>query len=343
MQAVGQSVLLFVGLTKLLQLGLLGLLGLLGALAWHHARSVGSRKPYARAACILWNPLLLIDGVMTPHPDLPMAVALLAALLAWTRRREAAAVLLFALSVAVKFLTLLLVPALPLSLVAAGVFSGARRGRVLGAIVAIGLVALLLWPGVGQPFLQHGLSQELNEATNTALLPNLILALQAWGLLPGEQVLDRWELAESVRWFVFTPFWVGGSWLCVAVAVRRRSELPLPLNEPLALLLLGYHLLFTLVVLPWHFTTALCLCLLAQSRPAQLSGLLITVSGVLHYIADRWVWLALPADSPWIGWSLSLALLSGPLMGMLLLANELQERRPVTSPRLEPRVAASGY
>jgi hypothetical protein len=103
--------------------------------------------------------------------------------------------------------------------------------------------------------------------------------------------------------------------------------------------MLGYHLLFTLVVLPWHFTTALCLCLLAQSRPAQLAGLLITVSGVLHYITDRWVWIALPAESPWIAWSLSFALLAGPLLGMVLLANELRDRRPALIPQPQPAVA----
>jgi hypothetical protein len=251
-------------------------------------------------------------------------------------------VLLFALSVAVKFLTLLLVPALPLSLAAGGVFAGPRRRRVLGAVALTGLIAVLLWPGVWQPFLQHGLQEELEETTNTALLPNLILALQTLGLLPPEKLLDPWALAETVRWFVFTPFWIGMTWLCVAVAVRRRSELPLPLYEPLALLMLGYHLLFTLVVLPWHFTTALCLCLLAHSRPARFAGLLITISGVLHYIADRWVWVALPPDSLWIGWSLSLALLTGPLLGMLLLASELRPRRQLAGLVLKPRIAVAG-
>ena len=107
--------------------------------------------------------------------------------------------------------------------------------------------------------------------------------------------------------------------LAVVLARKRRLELPFSLFEPLALLLLGYHALFTVWVLPWHFTTALCLCLLAASPRGLYAGLLVTASCILFHVNERWVWTYPWQDPRWISWILGISQQTGPILAMLVL------------------------
>lgn len=323
MSAVGPGVLPNVGATKLL---LLSALWLMGVLAWQQARTRGSAKPMGAAALVLWNPLLLIDGPMTPHLDLPMATALVAGLLAWGAKREAVAVVLLSLSVALKFITAMLGPAVLLSLVAAGPFRGPRRRNLVWAIVLTVAAFALLWPGVWHPFMQYGLQWSVEVTTTTALIPNVITVLQAGRLLPPEQDLDPVAVAKDLRWVTFGPIWAVGTVLTVLLARKQRRELPLSLFEPFALLLLTYHVLFTLAVLPWHFTTTLCLCLIAGSRLGRWAGALVTLGGMLFYANETWVWRELWPDQVLINWILGASLLTGPIVAMILLSCELWAR-----------------
>jgi len=268
---------------------------------------------------VLWNPLLLVDGVMTPHLDLLMAAALAAGLLAWTRRREPIAVGLLSLSIGIKLITALLVPAALLSMGVAGLLRG-RRGSVLIWTVAVsGTTSALLWSSVWQPFLQHGLRGSLEISSTTALLPNVITALQASRVLSMGPDLDPLAVTKSLRWFAFAPFWAAGTAMCVVLARRWSQRLPDPLFESLGLLLLGYHVLFTVWVLPWHFTTALCLCLLAASPRGITAGLLVTASGVLFHVNEGWVWDHPWQDPQWISWILGISMQMGPIVAAIVL------------------------
>lgn len=304
---------------------MLATLWLAGALAWRLARSRGSSKPVAAAALLLWNPLLLTHGVMTPHLDLPMAVALLAGLWALGAKQEAAAIVLFAVSAATKLVTATLAPALLLALVAArGLWK--PRARRTTATLGLTIVATeLLWPSVWKPLSEHGLQRSLDIVSGPALIANVMSALDARGVLPEGAMANAAALQKLWRWVVFPPVWVGGTALCGLLAWKRPHLLPCSLFEALALLLVGYHALFTLWVLPWHFVTPLCLCLVAATRWGLAAGLLVTVSAVLYELNAQWVGSHAWPDPRWVGWIMSSTLLAGPLIAIpLLLRGYLQ-------------------
>ena len=320
MKLLGPGVLVNVLVTKAL---MWGLLGLMGWLAWRLARARGWARPMGLAALMLWNPALLTEGVMTPHLDLPMAAALLAAVVAWRERSEWDALIGFALSVATKLITAVLAPAVLVGLLVAGVFRGPRRRAMLGTVLALGLVTTVMWPGVWGPFLERGLRWSLDIVSGPALFPNLVRALESAGLVAPVEGREPGAVAKTLRWLAFVPVWLAGTVACAVLARRRSREIPDMLLEAFAVLLLAYHLLFTLWVLPWHFTTALVLCLVAPSRWGITAGVLITVSVALYNINAQWVWNYLDGDGRWLSWTLALSLMSGPAFGMGLLARHV--------------------
>jgi hypothetical protein len=317
MKALGSGVLVNVLATKVL---MWVLLGLMGWLAWRLARARGWAKPMALAAVVLWNPALLTEGVMTPHLDLPMAAALLAAVVAWRERSEWDALITFTLSISAKLVTAMLAPAILVGLMAAGALRGPRGRVLLGTVAALALLTALLWPGVWGPFLDRGLRGSLDIVSGPAFLPNLVRALESVGMIAPAEARDAGAVAKSLRWLVFVPLWLAGTAACAVLAFRRPRHLPDVLVEPFALLLLAYHVAFTLWVLPWHFTTALVLCLVAPSRWGIAAGLLITLSVQLYNVNAQWVWSYLTSgDGRWLPWTLALSLMSGPVIGMSLL------------------------
>jgi hypothetical protein len=92
------------------------------------------------------------------------------------------------------------------------------------------------------------------------------------------------------------------------------------------------------VVQPWHFITALLLCLAAAHPRARIAALLITGSGLLYH-AGGWIWDHPWPDPQWTGWMLSGVLLSGPVLASLVLVASLPRlaqpvRRDVSSAAL---------
>jgi hypothetical protein len=285
------------------------------------ARSLGSRKPVGLAALLLWNPLILADSVMTPHLDLAMAALVLFAALAWMHRREAAALALLGLSVGIKLVTALLIPVALLGLAISlrqRRWRGARSTAI--ALVLLGIAVAALWPGVWDPLLENGVRKELDFDTIGALLPPLLASIQTItpGLIHPEE--DPWELAQFWRWALFVPFWLAAVCLSGLLAWRMRARLPAVLFLPLAMVLLGYHVLFTMVVLPWHFITVICLSLASDSGIGRLSATAITVSGLLYYLNDFWVWQLLADDHTARTLVMVLTLLSGPTLALCLTA-----------------------
>jgi len=325
--------------SKLLQLVSLWLLA---GLAWSTARASGVRQPLGAAGLVLWNPVFLVDGIMTPHLDLPMAVALLGALLAWRHGRVALAILLLALSVGLKLVPMVLVPAILLGMAASGSFRGtAGRGGVVAALVTVALAALL-WPVVWRPLLQHGLPMLLGLSSNAAFVLNVVTFLQTVGLAPS--TLDPEAIGLRARWFLYAPFWFWATARVVRRARQQSEDHPAHRYEMLALLLLGYHVLFTIAVGPWNFTTVLALCLLAGTRRGVVAGLLVTGSCILFWVNAQWVWDLLWEDLVRIGWILSFSLLIGPLLAMVLLPRWLPTPAPdIAGPGQKLKRGASGH
>jgi hypothetical protein len=295
-----------------------------GGVAWAMARFNGWRQPNGIAALILWNPLILAESAMTPHLDLAMSTLLMLAVLSWMRRRESLAIIFLAASVAVKLLTAMLVP---IALVGIGLtlwqrgWTGLRTAICVTVLVSAATLAL--WPAVWQPLLENGVHKELEERSDGALLPNVVTSLDDLGLIEAAGEEAPWTIARTWRWLLFVPFWLLVLVLGTAVSWRHRAHLPQALFAPLALTMLGYHAFFSLVVLPWHFITALCLCLMAGSRAGRLAGVLITMSGMMFHVNDRWVWAFDWADPSSISRVLGLSLFSGPLLAVVILSAQL--------------------
>lgn len=317
MKLVGPGVGVNYFVTKLLHLGIMAAVALT---AWRWAILRGSPRPVGVAALVAWNPLLLVEGVMTPHLDLPMAAALLGCLVAWLRQERWDALAGFALSVAVKFVTLVLAPAMVGALVAAGAIAPQRWRALLWPTVALAALAGALWPGVWQPFWQHGLPTSLGFVSPAALVPNVVRGLESAALLPPDSARDPVALARVWRWVLFVPLWSLGTLVCVYLARARPRALPVVLVEPLALILLGYHTLFTVWVQPWHFTAPLALCLIAGGRRALVAGLLITASGLAYTINAQWLpETVLRFNDRIPGWIQGASLLPGAIVAMALL------------------------
>jgi hypothetical protein len=298
-------------------------------------RGLRAQKPVGLAALLLWNPLIIADSAMTPHLDLVMAAMVLLAVLAWMHRREAMALLLLGLSVGVKLITALVIPVALLGLAISlrqRRWQGARATVI--ALSLLGVVACALWPAVWGPLIENGVRKELDFDTIGALLPPLIAAIQTISPDWIRPVGDPWELAQTWRWTIFVPFWLVTIGCSAWLAWRMKTRLPAVLLLPLAMVLLGYHVLFTMVVLPWHFITVICLSVASGTRVGRLSAAAITVSGLLYYLNDFWVWRVLADQYEARTLVMVLTLLSGPTLALsLMLAHTwVQTRRARRSP-----------
>jgi hypothetical protein len=104
------------------------------------------------------------------------------------------------------------------------------------------------------------------------------------------------------------------------------------------MVLLGYHVLFTMVVLPWHFITVICLSLASSTRVGRLSAAAITVSGLLYYLNDFWIWQVFADNYPARALVMVMTLLGGPSLALCLMAIHtwLQTRRARVSQSESP-------
>lgn len=122
---------------------LLGLIGFLGCI-WLLSELLA---PYPdgglRLLLFAANPFLLFEAILNAHNDVWVALGILAAMAAWTRRRFAAAFFLLVVGGMVKFVPLVLIPTSIALLARSG---GSRRGQIQTAAVGIGGGALATLP-----------------------------------------------------------------------------------------------------------------------------------------------------------------------------------------------------
>ncbi len=227
--------------------------------------------PTERLLLYFWNPLVIVESFGSGHVDLAAAAFLLFALALHERGRPGLSGAAFASAVLVKYMPLLLVPALI-----------RRRAFRTLAVAAVAAAALFV------PFLSAG----------SALWTGLATYLRNWEFNGSLYALLRphFETGESPRAILLALLAVAA----LVVAWRARTL------TGAALLLLTAWILASPTVYPWYLVLLVALLPLhAEAGLLLFSGLVALSYAALGASRATGVW-ELPAWIPWVeygGWA----------------------------------------
>jgi hypothetical protein len=169
---------------------LAALSALLGA--WLIVRTVAGERPHDAAPAgiiFLWNPLVLWEGVGNGHNDLVMMVPVLAALLAWSRRRDAWVVPLLVLAAAIKYIPAIVIP---LALLAILRRAPGWRDRLRVTLLSLAGSALVLAVALFPFYDPEGMWESINQQGDIFLTSPAAMAIG---------VLQEHVDAADVRWW----------------------------------------------------------------------------------------------------------------------------------------------
>jgi len=287
-------------LAHLLLLKLLGLLAFGGCIGLVYAALKHIRPAWALAGTLAfaWNPLVLFESVQNAHNDIWMTLFLLAALwllsrqAEWSRQTVALAALLLALSILVKFVTVLLLPFFLLALLA-GQKSWPRRladaALFTGLLAAVVLLAMApVWPGrEGWAVLRAG------GQAGRSLLALLVLALR--GSLGVNAAFD---VARAVIFAAFGLIYAAQMWKSARPFFKPgpaspAGRLQTQLIGPSFYVLFGYVLLAAPVFHAWYLLwfVPLAPLLLPNLRPHTAAVVFsVTALLVIPYFETVRVW-----------------------------------------------------
>jgi hypothetical protein len=280
-----------------------------GWLIFAAVRAEAPARAPAAALAYLWNPLVLWEGAGNGHNDALLAVPLLLALLAWTRRRDALVPAWLVVGAALKYATLPLLPLAAVALWRRGE-PDRRRPLALGLVLAavVGLLSLAPFFDPAATF-RSALAQGSIALTSPAWLA--VDALR--GLLP----------AEAARGFVRLltgALFLAGLALLGRAVWRRPERLPRASFELLALLLATISWNFR----PWYLIWPLALAATLPS-PWPLRRMIAWAAGALAAYAVL-IWAVPLAGIDRQGVNVAAVLLMfGPVAVATLL--ELRERK----------------
>lgn len=227
--------------------------------------------PRERLLLYLWNPLVIVESFGSGHVDLAAAAFLLFALALHERKHLRLSGMAFAAAVLVKYMPLLLVPAL-------------LRRRAFGTVAAAALTAAALFI----PFLAAG----------PALWTGLATYLRHWEFNGSLYAIVRplFETGESPR--LLLAALVAAAAVIVAWRARTLSGA--------ALCLLAAWILASPTVYPWYLILLVALLPLhADAGLLFFSGLVALSYAALGAARATGVWV-LPGWIPWVeygGWA----------------------------------------
>ena len=280
------------------------------------------RWAVAGALAFAWSPLVLLESVQNGHNDIVMAFFLLAAFWVfgqmgqgesgrkwWLKRLLLC--LLLALSILVKFATVMVVPFVLLALAALET-TWPRRVAVVGlAGGLIGLVAALLmapfWPGADEwAVLQAG------GQAGRSLLALLILAFR--------DLLGLSSAFDSAQYLIYTLFGLIYLYLLGRTAVQVGRLLP-PGGVATLPVLPSFYVLFWYVLLAapvfhaWYLLWFLPLApLLLPNRRPFVAGAVFSITALLiiPYFETVRVWYPALLQNQLVGHLIGVPLLIGP-------------------------------
>ncbi|MFQ5575698.1 MAG: hypothetical protein ACE5G8_01780 [Anaerolineae bacterium] len=264
-------------------------------------------RPEWRATGMLafaWNPLVLLETAQNGHNDIVMVALMLAVVWALVTNRPGGVMPLLALSVLVKFVTVLLAPffLLCLALNQPTPARRARAGVIYGLIFAALVAAAMfpLWPGRDTwAVLKAG------GSAGRSLMALTILALRP--MLGHSAAFDAGRLLASGAWAVV-----------VGRAIWRRGSRP---AETATVLYLGWVIFFSYLLLAapvfhaWYVLWFLppAILLLPESRPFRASLVFsFTALLIIPYFETVRIWYPALMQNHLLGHAIGVPLLLIP-------------------------------
>ncbi len=296
---------------------------------WLIVRTLAVIDPDAAATgalFYLWNPLVLWEGIGNGHNDIVMVVPLLAALLAWARRRDGWVIPLLIVATLIKYVTMLLLPLAAIALWRR-TDTWAERGRVALASVGFSLLAIAV---AFFPFYDLGAVLESIAAQGDIFLTSP--AAMAIGLLRTDYpVIEIKQWARAIGYSLLLAVLV---WQML-VLWRRPERLPRAAFETLFVFLLVATWNFRVWYLIWPVALA---ALIPWGWPAWRT-IAWTAGGLAGYALFIWGWEWWGADFYAVQ-NVAVPLMTGPALLLTLLAiGRATGRTPSAGARAEPRTA----
>ncbi len=295
---------------------------------WAIARTLAATDPAAAATgalLFLWNPLVLWEGVGNGHNDLVMAVPLLLALLAWTRRRDRLVVPLLVVAALIKYVAVLLLPLAAVALWRRAGSGPARRRLALWS----GALSLLAAGVAFYPFYDLAATRDSIAAQGDIFLTSP--AAMAIGLLRDEYPVEeirRWATAVGQAILLGVLAWQ-------ALALWRRPErLPRAAFEAIFAFLLVATWNFRAWYLIWPVALA---ALLPWGWPAW-RAIAWTAGGLAGYALFIWGWDWWGADFFAVQ-NVAVPLMTGPALLLTLIELARFATRRSASAAAEPMPA----
>ncbi|MGH2531966.1 MAG: glycosyltransferase 87 family protein [Thermomicrobiales bacterium] len=263
---------------------LAALSALLGA--WLIVRTVAGDRPRDAATAgilFLWNPLVLWEGVGNGHNDLVMVVPVVAALWAWSRRRDAWVIPLLVVAATIKYVPVIVIPLAALAILRRAPSWHDRLRLALFALVGSALVmAVAMFPFYDPEAMWESVTQQGDIFLTSP-------AAMAIG------VLQDYVAADDVRWWViricYGIFAATLLWQAVRV-LRQPGWLPHGVFEVFFVFLLVATWNFRGWYLIWPVAVA---ALLPSIWPAARS-IAWTAGAMSVYALFIWIWHWWEAD-----------------------------------------------
>ena len=251
-----------------------------------------------------WNPLVLLETAQNAHNDLLMMLFLLGGIYALVKGQPLWVMPLLALSVLIKFVTILVWPLFLITLILQKAHWKSRLGLfflhslIFGSIILLGMQAL--WPG----WENWGL-QAMNSGAGRSLLALIILGLREIGW-PGQT-------------FTNARLLVNGGWLIILSPYFWQVRGQFKRIETLIYLSWALFFWYLLLVIPvFHAWYVLWVLPLAFLRPKQQKGvqatLVLSLTGLLiiPYFEIVRVWWPLLLENHFLGHLIGVPLLVLP-------------------------------
>ncbi|MCC6314965.1 MAG: DUF2029 domain-containing protein [Thermomicrobiales bacterium] len=245
-------------------------------------RERAPKQAATAALAYLWNPLVLWEGVGNGHNDVVLALALLLAMLAWARRRDAAAIGWLSAATAIKYVAL---PLGPPALAALWRRGGSNRIRAL--VVAVACAVLVGIVSLAPFFDLPGVIASARAQSDIALTSPAAIAI-AW--LEGPLGLDAARSAMRATSAVLLGI---GVIVGTAAAWRAPDRFPRIAFETMSLLLVVAVWNFR----PWYLIWPLALAAVLPPGWPLRRAIAWTAGGAAFYGVTIWVWTW--SDATW--------------------------------------------